>query len=751
MKKPPPTAAMLLALLVCASPRAGGGEDPALLTVTRIFASPEFEPEAVAPRWAEDGAAYLTLEPAPDPKGGQDIVRHDPRTGQAEIIVPAAQLVPAAATVPLKIDDYAFSRDRSRVLIYTNAQRVWRQNTRGDYWVLDRASRELRQLGREAKPASLMFAKLSPTGRHVAYVRDNDLYAEDLLTGQSVRLTDSGSDDVSNGTFDWVYEEEFGLRDGFRWSPDGASLAYWQIDSRGVREFPLVNQTDSLYPRITSLKYPKVGQRNSACRVGVVPAQGGPTVWLDVPGDPREHYLARMDWAGGAAEIVLQQFNRLQNTCRVMLADARSGQVRTVLTERDDAWVDVHDELYWLADGQRFTWISERDGWRHAYLVSRSGDKVQLATPGAYDVIRLLPADPRGGRLYFLASPENATQRYLYSVLLDGTDVRRLTPTDQAGRHDYELAPDGRWAIHRWSSFGSPPVVELVSLPEHQPIRTLATNQKLREKLAGLRRGPHEFCRVAIGQDVQLDAWCLRPPDMAPGKKYPLLVYVYGEPAGQTVVDGWGGKTYLWHLLLAQRGYVVMSFDNRGTAAPRGRAWRKIVYRQLGILGPAEQAAALERVLAERADLDPHRVGIWGWSGGGSSSLHAIFRYPRRYQLAMAVAPVANQRYYDTIYQERYMGLPDTNVDGFLKGSPIHYAQQLEGALLLVHGTGDDNCHYQGTEALINELIRHNKPFSMMAYPNRSHSIREGPNTTRHLYELLTRFLTEHLPPGPRE
>ena len=278
----------------------------------------------------------------------------------------------------------------------------------------------------------------------------------------------------------------------------------------------------------------------------------------------------------------------------------------------------------------------------------------------------------------------------------------------------------------------------------------LADNADLRKQFGELKKMPTEFFRVEIEPGVTLDAWCLKPPGFDPAKKYPLLIYVYGEPAGQTVVDRWGGRSWLWHLMLAQRGYVVMSFDNRGTPAPRGRDWRKSMFQKIGILGPADQAAALEKTLATRPYLDSERVGIWGWSGGGSTSLHAIFKYPKLYQTAMAVAPVPNRRLYDTIYEERYMGLPGDNPEAYLQGSAINFAHQLEGNLLVVHGTGDDNCHYQGTEALINELVRLNKPFTMMAYPNRSHSIGEGPNTTRHLRDLLTRYLTEHLPAGPK-
>jgi len=734
------------------APYALGGEQPdrSLLTVERIFDDRDFAGESFSARWAKDGSGYLTLESSADAAAGRDIVLHDVQSGKAKVLVSATRFVPPGESGPLPVDDYAFSADDSLVLIFTNSKRVWRANTRGDYWLLDRSSHELRKLGGDAKPATLMFAKLSPTARHVAYVRENNLYVEDLVTRQITALTATADRHVINGTFDWVYEEELNLRDGFAWSPDGTRIAYWQLDTSGVPEFTLINNTDALYPRLTTFAYPKVGQQNSACRVGVVAATGGETRWLNVPGDPRQHYLARLSWTPDSQGLVLQQLNRRQNTNLVLLADASTGQVTTILTERDEAWVDVDDEWKWLADGQRFAWISDRDGWRHVYLASCGGQDVKLATPGEFDVTELLHVDEGQNCLYFVASPDNPTQRYLYRIGWDGTKLERITPAAQKGWHAYQISPNGRYAIHSGSAADSPPVVELVDLPQHSAKRVLAENAELRKRFGELQKTPTEFVRVDIGDDVSLDGWCLKPLDLDATKKYPLLVYVYGEPAGQTVVDRWGGRNYLWHLMLAQRGYVVMSFDNRGTPAPRGRAWRKAMYRKLGILGPADQAAALEKMLAVRPYLDPQRVGIWGWSGGGSTSLHAIFKYPHLYNTAMAVAPVPNRRFYDTIYEERYMGLPGDNPDAYLQGSALNFAHQLQGNLLLVHGTGDDNCHYQGTESLINELVRLNKPFTMMAYPNRAHSIGEGAGTTRHLRELLTRYLTENLPAGAR-
>jgi dipeptidyl-peptidase 4 len=742
-----------LVLTVLVAGQAGGrpvpdDEDPSRLSVRRIFGSGELEPEYVAVHWLKGGLGYTTLEPSAAPVGGQDIVRHEPKTSQKQVMVLADDLVPTGESSPLLIHGYAFSGDQARVLIFTNSRRVWRTNSRGDYWVLDRGSHELRKLGGDAPAGSLMHAKFSADGSLVGFVRQNNVYVEDLGNRRITRLTNSAGPDEINGTFDWVYEEEFGLRDGFRFSPDGKMIAYWQLNTQGMPEFPLVNNTDSLYPRITPVKYPKVGEKNAACRVGVVPVAGGETRWFSVPGDPRENYIAFMEWMSRSGELIIEQLSRRQDTVNVLAADARASFVRTLLTEHDKAWVDLQEKLLWVPGQDRFFWLSERDGWRHVYRFEAANKPLTLLTPGDFDVIDLLAIDPEASWLYFTASPDNPTERYLYRVHLDGTGRERVTPAGQSGSHDYAISPDARWAIHTFSAFDTVPTITLISLPAHEKVRTLADNSAFQKKIEALKKTPAEFFRVDIGDGIQVDAWCILPADFDAHAKYPLLIYVYGEPAGQTVVNRWGGDDHLWHRMLAQNGYIVMSFDNRGTPAPRGRAWRKAVFHQVGVLAPKDQAAALKEVLGKRPYIDADRIGIWGWSGGGSMSLNAIFKYPDLYKTAIAVAPVANQRYYDTIYQERYMGLPGENVDGFTQGSPINFAHQLKGNLLLIHGTGDDNCHYQATEALINELIRHNKPFSMMAYPNRSHAISEGRNTTLHLRELMTRYLKDNLPPG---
>ena len=725
--------------------------DASLLTVDRIFGKEEFKTQDWGPaRWLKDGSGYTTLEESTTVNEAKDIVRYEASSGRREVLVFATNLLARGEAKPLKIEDYTWSDDGRKLLLFTNTKRVWRKETRGDYWVLDLQSHDLKQLGGKAAPSTLMFATFSPEGRRVAYVCQNNLLVQSLDNLRITQLTKDGSATIINGTSDWVYEEEFYLRDGFRWSPDGKYIAYWQFDTSGVREFKLINNTEELYPKITSYPYPKVGETNSAVRVGVVKASGGKTRWFRPSTDARNHYLPEMEWSKDSQQVVFQQLNRLQNTNQVIRGNARNGELQLLLTDRDDAWVEVVEDWHWIENGARFLWLSERDGWQHIYAFAGSNQQATLLTPGAFDALRIAGVDEKLGWVYFIASPDNPTQRYLYRAALDGRgQVERVSPPDQPGTHSYDLAKDGRWAFHTYSRMGQPPVIELVSLPEHKLVRILADNSSLREKWAAVKASPGEFFRVGLSNGVQLDAWCIKPPGFDPAKQYPLLLHVYGEPAGTTVVDSWGGDNYLWHCLLAQQGYVVMSIDNRGTSAPRGREWRKSIYRQIGILASADQAAATREILRQRPYLDPQRVGIWGWSGGGSMSLNAIFRYPDLYRTAMAIAFVSNQRFYDAIYQERYMGLPTDNTAGFKDGSPITFAHQLKGNLLLVYGTGDDNCHYQNCEVLINELIKQNQQFSLMSYPNRTHAIKEGDNTKRHLFETLTRYLKENLPATP--
>ena len=745
----------LVGLLVFAAPfgsaavaqRAPGGGDSSLLTVDRIFAASEFRSGTFGPlAWLSDGLGYTTLERPAGGRSGRDIIRYDAETGARVILVPAGRLVPAGDSTPLDVEEYTWSADGRRLLIFTNSQQVWRTNTRGDYWVLDLAGWTLKKLGGSGPASTLMFAKFSPDGGRVGWVRygEYNLYVEDVASAKITQLTRDGSRTTINGTFDWVYEEELGLQDGWRWNPDGQSIAYWQLDATGVRDFPLYNTTDSLYAFTTPVQYPKAGEANSAGRVGVVGAAGGETRWVNIPGDPRNNYIARMEWAPGGKELVIQHLNRLQNTLHVMLADAQTGAARTVFTELDSAWVEQFDELRFLNGGKEILWLSERSGWSHLYLFPRDGKAPRALTSGSFDVLSVQRVDTLGKWVYYTASPDDPTQRYLYRVSYGKRGVPvRVTPANEPGTHAYNLSPSGRYAVHTYSRFGLPPTVTLITLPDNRALRTLMDNAALKAKVAGLRLGTTEFRQVDIGEGIKLNAWLIKPPNFDSTARYPVLFYVYGGPGSQTVIDVWQGSRYLWHQMLAQRGYIVASVDNRGTGA-RGRAWRKITYKQLGVIETRDQAAAA-RAIGRLPFVDSTRLGMWGWSYGGFMSLNVMTQTPDVFRMAMSVAPVTHWKYYDNIYTERYMGLPRDNAAGYDKGSPLTYAKNLKGRLLIVHGSGDDNVHLQNTEVMVNALVAADRPFSLMIYPNRNHSI-SGGTTSQHLFALLTKFVEENLP-----
>jgi len=716
------------------------------LTLEDIYTNNAYRAKGIGQvRWMKDNKGYSTLENNSDAKGN-DIVVYDAESGTRKVLVNAKQLIPSGTNKPLSIANYTWSDDNSKLLVFTNTRKVWRQHSRGDYWVLDLAKGSLTQLGKGLEEATLMFAKFSPDGRRVAYVSNLNIYAEDISTGVITKLTKDGGGHIINGTFDWVYEEELDNRDGFRWSPDGKNIAYWQSDTRGVGTFYMINNVDSNYSKPIPLPYPKVGTANSAVKVGVVPAGGGITKWFAVPGDPRNNYLARMDYIPGSDEVMIQQLNRLQNTNTVWTGNTRTMALKNILTDKDDAFLDIHDNIVWLDNTRSFTWTSEKDGWMHLYKVSRNGKDMKLITRGNFDVVNINCIDPVGGFVYYIASPENFTQRYLYRSRLDGTgDAERVSPAGMAGQHSYQISSDAKFAIHSFENATTPRRISLIGLDTHKEIKLLEDNAALTAKMKELGLRSKEFFKVDIG-DVVLDAWMIKPINFDPQKKYPLLVHVYGEPAGSTVQDNWGTGDNFWHQYLSnQLGYIVVSIDNRGTRVPRGRDFRKSIYRQIGLLAADDQAKAAKKIVADHSFIDEKRVGIWGWSGGGQMSLHCIFRHAGVYKSAIAVAFVSQQTLYDNIYQERYMGLPNDNVAGYREGSPLTHAGKLEGNLMIIHGTGDDNVHYQNFEMLVNELIKNNKLFTMLSYPMRDHGISQGKNTTLHMRRSMEKFWKDNL------
>ncbi len=725
------------------------GQKTPTLTLEDVYKSDVYGQKGFGPiRWMKDNKGYSTLEHN-NPVMGRDIVKYDAKTGKRTVIVAASKLIPDNEEKPLEISDYYWSGDNSKLLIFTNTRKVWRYHTRGDYWVLDLKTGKLSQLGKSLPKSSLMFAKFSPDAAKVAYVSDMNIYVEDLDVENIKQLTSDGGGNIINGTFDWVYEEELSCRDGFRWSPDGEHIAYWQSDTKGVGTFYMINNIDSIYSKPLPMPYPKVGTQLSAVKVGVIPSKGGKTRWFDIPGDSRNNYLARMDFIPNSNELMIQQLNRRQNKNKVWIGDIESLALNNILMEKERAFLDIHDDIRWLDKEQYFTWSSERDGWLHLYKVSRDGNEIQLITKGDFDVVNIARIDAKGGYVYYIASPDNFTQRYLYRSRIDGEgEAELITPISDSGQSAYQISDNAKWGIQVFQNATTPPRYSLISLPQHEKIRVLEDNHELKQKYDALGLRAKEFVKVDIGDDV-LDAWMIKPIDFDPTKKYPLLFFVYGEPAAATVLDNWGGGS-LWDQYMAQQGYVVMSVDNRGTKTPRGNAWRKSIYGQIGILASEDQSKAAKKILGTFDFLDSERVGIWGWSGGGQMTLNCMFRYPEIYKSGLAVSFVSDQRLYDATYQERYMGLLEDNAKGYHDGSPINFAQNLQGNLMIIHGTADDNVHYQSFEMLIDRLIKYNKLFSMMSYPMWSHSINERENTSCHLRETMEKFWKNNLPAGTR-
>jgi len=732
------------------------------LSLEQIYKEKDFKAErSTYFTWLDDGTGYTVLEERESDKNNQDDKAKDDEHGVKgndivfynadgtgrKVLVSYEKLIPKGDKEPLTVESYQWSKDGKWLMVFTNGEQVWRSRSRGDFWLLNLETDSLYQLGGENIEAKkLMFAKFSPDSSKVAYVRDNNIYMEKVGSKAVTALTTDGNDTIVNGNFDWVYEEEFTIRDGFRWSPDNKSIAYWQLDTSGVKYFTMINNTDDLYPTLKEFPYPKAGEMNSAVKVGVVSLNDKKTRWAELGGDNRDRYIPRISWAGTGESLMIQDLNRPQSHNKVWLFDWQKQQLTKILEDKDDAFIEWFYKANWSKDGKFFIWHSERDGWRHLYRVSRDGKTVVDLTPGEYDIIDMLALNEDKNVMYFTASPDDPGQRYLFRTSLDGSSKpMRVTPASFDGSNSYYMSKDTSWAMHTFSKFGTPPMKEIIKVSDHSNVKTLVENTALKEKLATEQLPTHEFFTVNARDGVELDGYIMFPANMDKSKKYPIVFYVYGEPWGSTVQDRWEGDSYLYKSYLTQQGFIVASVDNRGTRAPKGRDWRKSIYKKIGSITVRDQVDALD-VMAKRWDvIDTDRVGVWGHSGGGSSTLNLLFRHGDKYKVGIASAPVPDIRLYDTIYQERYAGNPNTDPESYDNTSPITFAKDLQGKLLLIHGTGDDNVHYQGSERLINELVKHNKQFDFFSYPNRSHSLREGEGTTLHYHTMMANFFEKHL------
>lgn len=719
------------------------------LIILTVLAPAVLLAQGGAIKWAKSGNAYYRFE-----EGELGLYSLPKQT--KTIVVSAKQLTPEGKNAPLNSRSFSFSADEKKILFFTNTKKVWRLQTRGDYWVFDTNTGKLAKLGNDRPPSSLMFAKFSPDGSKVAYVSDYNLFVEDLATGNVQQLTQDGNRKLINGTFDWVYEEEFFCRDGFRWSPDSKLIAYWQIDARKTKDYLMVNNTDSIYPFAVPVEYPIAGEPPSPYKIGVVDIASAKTQWMEIPTDAAlQSYVPRMEWAGNSDELIIQHLNRHQNQSDLMLCNAQTGASQVIYTEKDSAWIDIlpawdNDYIWggwdWLGGGKEFMWASEKDGWRHLYRITRDGKKEVRITNGDYDVMDIAGIDEKNGYVYFLASPNNATRKFLYRTRLNGKGAaERVSPVGQEGTHEYDLSPTAAFARHVFSNYYTPFTEEWVSLPNH---KGLNGENKVNDKIASAQKNGVEFFKVKTEDGVEMDGWMVKPHNFDSSKKYPVVFYVYTEPWGQNVKDQFHtADNFLYKGDMAADGYIYISIDNRGTPVPKGRNWRKVIYRNIGRVNIRDQAMAAKEV-CKWPFVDASRIAVWGWSGGGSATLNLMFQYPDIYKTGISVAAVGSIFTYDNVYQERYMGLPQENRADYVQGSPVTHAKNLKGNLLYIHGSGDDNVHYQNAELLLNELIKYNKQFQFMSYPNRTHSISEGPGTFEHLSTLYTSYLKTHCEPG---
>ena len=539
-----------------------------------------------------------------------------------------------------------------------------------------------------------------------------------------------------------------------QWSPDGKHVLFVQIDTTDVKERSVLVPTDPSYPGTASRKFARVGGKIEKRKVGIATIETGKIWWLPIEMPEEGFYLGQLEWAGNSSEVLVEWMSRFRDRREFLLVPV-GGEAKTIFSETNEAWAVASQAknrgLIWIDEGKKCIIISEKDGWRHAYLYTREGNEVALLTSGDYDLIARGQADETGGWFYFYASPDNATQKFLFRVALDGTGKQeRITPEDQPGTHGYDFSPDSRWAFHTFSSINRPPVVELIELPNHRVVKTLSDNQGLTEVMKDSPAMPTEFVQLDIGDGITVDASVTKPKDFDATKKYPVLVYVYGEPHLQTVLDDWGAAQVDFHRVVASLGYIVVSIDNRGTPAPKGAAWRRAVFGSLGPISTDEQARAIQKLGEVNSSVDMSRVAIWGWSGGGSNTLNALFRRSDVYQVGIAVVPKPQPHLYNAWFQEIYMRTREVNAEGYEKSAPINFAEGLKGKLLIITGSGETNTHIQIIEGLVDRLVELGKPFDYMVYPNRDHGLREGKGTVVHVRMLIIRYLMEHLPAGPR-
>ncbi len=704
---------------------------PKEITLEKIWQEMYFSPQTITlGKSMQDGLRYSLVE------NNTDINIYKYETGEfQETVFSTRDLLKGENGEALSVDYYSFSPDESMLLVGANQESIYRRSTRAEHYIWNIESQELTPL---SEGTTQRLPDFSPDGKKIAFVRANNIYIKNLSSGEEYPVTTDGEyNKIINGTTDWVYEEEFAFVKGFHWSPDGAKIAFYRFDEEHVKEF-LMLLYGELYPEEYRFKYPKAGEENAFVTIHIYDVESGETLQVDI-GEEKDQYIPRIQWTRDPEKLSIQRLNRHQNQLEILLAEAATGSTSLLYLENNLYYIDITDDLTFLENGRNFIISSEKSGYNHLYLYDMQGREVRALTSGSWDVQRFLGVDEDKGLVYYLSHEESPLTNNLYSVRLNGRRKTRIT--QEEGMHNPTFSEGFQFFINQYSTISSPPVFSLHHA-NGRKISILEDNEELVEKTKAHGFVEPEFFQFTTGDDVELNGWMIKPADFNPEKEYPVLMYVYGGPGSQTVIERWNPFNGVWFQMLARKGFIVVSVDNRGTGA-RGEEFKKMTYLELGKYETIDQIEAA-KYLASLDFVDAGRIGIFGWSYGGYLTSLCLAKGADWFNAAIAVAPVTHWRFYDTIYTERYMRTPQENPDGYEDNSPINHVDKIRGNYLLVHGSADDNVHYQHTMEMAEALIEANVDFELMIYPNHDHSIFSR-NARFHLYRLMTDFLQRSL------
>ena len=701
------------------------------LTLKEIFASDELSTTPVKNiEWQPDSKAF-TFTKINSQNGFLDIYKHNVVTGKNTILTKGNELVYNSKRI--KMSKYRWTKDGKYLLIEGPVKSIWRHSTQAPFYLLNVRTKKITALSNEN--THLRNVKLSPDGKLVGFVRDHNIYVVDLSTGKEKAVTTNGTDNILNGEFDWVYEEEFGLADAWRWSPDSKKIAYWQLDQTRVKVFYLINEMYR-YNKIFKLKYPEVGEQNSIIKIGVADLAANKTNWMDI-GDNDDIYIPRIFWTNSSSKLAILRLNRHQNFLELLMANTENGETRVTITDSDPAWVDVRHDVLFLKNKDQIIWSSEKSGFKHAYLYDYNGKLINQITKGNWEITKAVDVDENNNWLYFYGKKDSPIQQNIYRIKLDGTKLERISK--KHGWHNGIFSPDSKYYIDFFSN-ASTPTKTILNNADGSIVRIINSGN-----IPALKKHNMvypQFVKVKTTDGTELNGYFIKPYNFNPGKKYPVLVYGYGGPGSQMVVDRWGGYRTYWHQYMTEQGYIIFVVDNRGTGG-RGKAFKNLAYGDLSKWSVHDQIEGA-KYLAKLPYVNKNRIGFWGWSGGGYLTIAMLTRGADYFKTGVAVAPVTDFRLYDAIWTERYMGLINENVEGYKKADLINTAGGLKGKLLIIHGSGDDNVHYQNTLQFINKCISINKQVDMFIYPNRAHSI-SGGNTRLHLFTKITDYFLRNL------